>query len=574
MRPLRSERWFARDDEVALLHRAALRSAVPDWRPGRPVIGIADSSSDLNGCNLPLRALLPEVRAAVEDAGGSAFVFPVMSLGEDLVKPTAMLYRNLVAMELEESVRAHPLDALVVTGGCDKTTAAGLMAAAVLDVPTLLLPSGSRPPATFRGGRLGTGTDLWRALDRRRLGESDDAEWAELESCLACHLGTCNTMGTASTLALVGEALGVLLPGAGGHPAGSAEAVEVARRTGRRAVAMVAEGVVPAGLMTAGAMDNAVRVVGAVGGSTNALVHLAAVAGRLGRPFDLVGRVDRLLRETPLAVGVEPNGPALIGDLARAGGLPAVMAGLDGIFDLTARAADGRTWREIVAEAPDAGAERRGPMLTSPAAPPALAVVRGTLAPDGAVVKVSAASPELLDHTGPAFVVEGYDRMRALTDDPSLDLPPDVVLVIRGCGPVGVPGMPEWGMAPVPLALARRGVRDVLRVTDGRMSGTSYGTVVLHVAPESAVGGPLALVRDGDPIRLDAAAGRLDLLVDAEEIARRRAAWRPPPPGHLRGWPALYARHVLQAPQGCDLDFLAAPTAAHRRFVEPVVGRS
>jgi len=579
MSPLRSNRWYERDDEVALLHRAALRAAVPGWRPGRPIVGIADSSSDLNPCNLPVRRLLPDVTGAVEEAGGSAFTFPVMSLGEDLVKPSAMLYRNLVAMELEETVRAHPLDALVITTGCDKTTAAALMAAAVVGVPTLLLPSGSRPPVPFRGRPLGTGTDLWRALEARRLDRLDDTGWAELERCLSCTTGTCNTMGTASTLALVAEALGVQLPGTSGHPADSPAAHEAAAATGRRAVAMVRERTVPADLMTAGALDNAVRVVAAVGGSTNAVVHLAAVAGRLGHPFDLTGRVDRMFRETPLTVEVEPNGPALIGDLAeaKAAGLPGVMAAHPGLFDLGVTTADGRSWQEVADLHRAAEPVPAPPVRTAESVAgtrPALAVVRGSLAPDGAVLKVSAASPQLLRHRGPAFVVDDYHTMRALTDDASLELPPDVVLVIRGCGPVGVPGMPEWGMAPVPLNLARQGVRDVLRVTDGRMSGTSYGTVVLHVAPESAVGGPLALVRDGDLVELDVDAGRLDLLVDPAELTRRRERWQPPESGHLRGWPLLYRRHVLQAPQGCDLDFLTAPTARHRHFVEPVIGRS
>lgn len=570
---LRSDRWFERDDEVALLHRAALRSAVPSWRRGSPIVGVADSSSDLNSCNIPIRGLLPVITAGIVEAGGSPFTFPVMSLGEDLVKPSAMLYRNLVAMELEEIVRSHPLDALIVTAGCDKTVAAALMAAAVVDIPTLIVLSGAKSPGRFRGRRLGSGTDLWRALDSRRLQRLSDADWEELENCLACTLGTCNTMGTASTMALVAEAFGVMLPGAGCLQAYSDASEAAAHASGKRIVGMVTEGILPADLMTAASMNNALRVVAAVGGSTNAIIHIAAVAGRLGHPFDLTGDVNEVLREVPLTVNVQPSGSELAGDIAAAGGLPTIMAGLGNLIDKGVTAADGRTWQAVIASAP----KPSGPIHelgSATKAAPTMAIVRGSLAPDGAVIKVSAASRQLLAHSGPAFVVENYEDMRSLMDDPELDLPDDVVLVIRGCGPVGAPGMPEWGMAPVPLCLARRGVRDVVRVTDGRMSGTSYGTVVLHISPESAVGGPLALVANGDQITLDVEAGRLDLDVGADELQGRRARWTKPESPYIRGWPALYTHHVLQAPEGCDLDFLAAPTAAHRRVIPAIVGRS
>jgi dihydroxyacid dehydratase/phosphogluconate dehydratase len=570
--PLRSTEWFGRDDEVALLHRAALRTAQPAWRPGQPIIGIADSSSDLNGCNLPVRELLPALSDGISNAGGSPLVFPVMSLGEDLMKPTAMLYRNLVAIELEESVRAYPLDALVITAGCDKTAAAGLIAAATVPVPVLFMLSGSRAAAEFRAKPLATGTDLWRALDERRTGAMSDADWQRLEDCLACTRGTCNSMGTAATLALVAECLGVLLPGTAGAEACSDASAAAAYATGQRIVGMVREAQVPARGITQAAVDNALRVVASVGGSTNAVIHLAAVAGRLGLDFDLTGSADQILRSVPLTVDVEPAGSALAQDVAQHGGLPAIAAGLGAAFDGEVVAADGRPWADVTARAPAPAGPIRA--LGRPVKPaPTMAVVRGSLAPHGALVKVSAASPGLLTHSGPAFVIDGYAQMRALTDDPDLDLPEDVVLVIRGCGPVGA-GMPEWGMAPVPLCLARRGVSDVLRVTDGRMSGTSYGTVVLHVAPEAAVGGPLGLVRNGDHISLDVPRGLLSLDVADPELARRREGWTAPPVPDIRGWPALHRQHVLQAPQGCDLDFLTAPTAQHRRFIAPIIGRS
>jgi dihydroxyacid dehydratase/phosphogluconate dehydratase len=569
---LRSSQWFARDDEVALLHRSALRLAQPGWRRGQPIVGIADSSSDLNPCNLPVRSLIPVIKSGVRQAGGFPLAFPVMSLGEDLMKPTAMLYRNLVAIELEESVRAYPLDALIITAGCDKTTAAALIAAATVPIPALVVLAGSRAPGTFRGKPFATGTDLWRALDERRSGRMSDADWHGLEDCLACTRGTCNSMGTSTTLALVAECLAMLLPGTAGAGAGEPESVAAAYATGQRIVGLVRDNQGLALRPAQASLDNALRVTAAVGGSTNAVIHLAAVAGRLGLEFDLTGSVDRILRSVPLTVNAEPAGPALAQDVARDGGLPSIVAGLGGAFDRRTVAADGRTWHVIAQHArPPSNSIRPASDPLKPA--PALAVVRGSLAPDGAVVKVSAATRELLVHCGPAFVIEDYDTLRALTDDPELDLPEDVVLVIRGCGPVAA-GMPEWGMAPVPVCLARKGVRDVVRVTDGRMSGTSFGTVVLHVAPEAAIGGPIGLVRNGDKISLDVPHGVLNLSVSDTELRIRRAAWTQPPARDLRGWPVLHRQHVMQAPRGCDLDFLAAPTSQHRAFVEPIVGRS
>lgn len=578
--PLRSAAWFSGTDEVAVLHRVALRLGPEDL--GKPVIGIADTASDLNPCNAGFTALAAQVAEGVRAAGGIPVRFPVMSLGEDLMKPSAMLYRNLVAMELEETARAYPLDGVVHLANCDKTVPAALMAAASADLPALLLLGGARSAPEFRGRPLGAGTDLWRALDDRRAGTLDDTGWRDLERCLTCAgPGACNVMGTASTLAMLTEALGMALPGTALLDAVGPAIEQAARDTGARVVALVHEDRRPSAQMTQAALDTAIRVLAAVGGSTNAVIHLAAIAGRLGLDASLA-RMDALWRDVPLLADVEPCGSGLVHRLHRDGGLPTLLAALAGAGAqgsvLAERAADGRTWAEVVADFPAPG----GPgslihTLDSPVLPaPTLAAVHGSLAPSGAVIKVAAATPDLLTHTGRAVVFDSYADMRTRLDDPELDVTAADVLVVRGCGPVGVPGMPEWGMAPIPQRLVEQGVRDLVRISDGRMSGTSFGTVVLHVAPESAVGGPLGLVRDGDPIRLDVPARRLDLVVDPDELDRRRSTAPPPPASaeHLRGWPRLYADHVLQADRGADLDFLTAPTPAHRRFVAPVVGRS
>jgi dihydroxy-acid dehydratase len=551
------------------------------------VVGIADTASDLNPCNAGFTALAEHVAEGIRAAGGIPVRFPVMSLGEDLMKPSAMLYRNLVAMELEETVRSYPLDGVVYLANCDKTVPAALMAAASTDVPALLLLGGARSAPEFRGRALGAGTDLWRALEDRRAGVLDDEGWRGLERCLSCAgPGACNVMGTASTLAMLTEAIGMALPGTALLDATGPAVEAAARATGERVVAMVGAAERPSARITQTALDTAARVLAAVGGSTNAVIHLAAVAGRLGLDASLP-RFDALWRDVPLLADVEPCGSGLVHRLRADGGLPTLLAALVPLIGPDAapaqRAGDGRPWGEVLADFPEPGAA--GSLIRTLAEPvlpaPTLAAVHGSLAPSGAVIKVAAATPGLLAHTGRAVVFDSYDDMRTRLDDPDLDVTEDDVLVVRGCGPVGVPGMPEWGMAPIPQRLVERGVRDMVRISDGRMSGTSFGTVLLHVAPEAAVGGPLALVQDGDPIRLDLAARCLDLLVDPAELDRRRTAFATsgrdgPRAGtrHLRGWPRLYAEHVLQADQGADLDFLTAPTPAHRVFVEPVVGRS
>jgi dihydroxy-acid dehydratase len=571
---LRSQAWLAGDDEVALEHRVGLASAGLAVRTGggQPVIGIANSASDLNPCNLPLRELAAEVKAGIEDAGGIGAEFGTISLGEDLMKPSAMLYRNLLAIEIEEMVRANPLDGLVILANCDKSVPGALMGAISANVPTVLVTGGSRPVARFRGQAVGTGTALWRMWDERRAGRLGDADWAEFERCLSCGRGACNTMGTASSMAVLSEVLGLMVPGAASIPAGEERGRAAAREAGRAAVSAVHADLRPRSILTSDAFANAIVALHAIGGSTNAVIHLAAMAGRAGIPFPLED-ISRLGQAVPVLADVEPSGTGLMPDFDRAGGVPTLLRELAGLLCTGARTVTGPTIGDVIAGAqPASGAIR-------PASAPlreggAFGVVHGTLAPAGAVIKTSAATPGLLQHRGPAVVFRGYQDMVARIDDPSLPVTAETVLVLAGCGPVGVPGMPEWGMIPIPARLVRAGVTDMVRITDSRMSGTSFGTVVLHAAPEAAVGGPLGLVRDGDIVGLDVPAGTLDLEVSAADLKRRRAGWTPAPSPHLRGWPALYARHVMQAPDGCDLDFLRAPTPAHRAFVEPVVGRS
>jgi dihydroxy-acid dehydratase len=572
--PLRSRAWLAGDDEVAMLHRVALASAgVQIGRDAsRPVIGIANSASELNPCNLPLNALAGAVREGVRAAGGIPVEFPTISLGEDLMKPSAMLYRNLLAIEIEEMIRANPLDGIVILANCDKSVPGAVMGAASANIPTVLVTGGARQPAVFRGRRIGTGTGLWRLWDERRTGRLDDAAWHELERCLQCGPGACNTMGTASTMAVLAEVLGLMVPGSSTIPAGDPRAVPAAAEGGRLAVAAVSDGVRPWGILTAAAFGNAIRALHAIGGSTNAVIHLAAIAGRVGVPFPLED-IARLGADVPVLADVEPSGAGLMQDFDAGGGVPALLRELSELLDLAASTVSGRTIGEIAAAAPaPSGAIR--PLSRPLRKGGALSVVRGSLAPDGAIIKTSAATPELLCHRGPAVVFRGYEDMLRRVNDPDLVVTPDSVLVLSGCGPVGVPGMPEWGMIPIPARLVAAGVTDMVRVTDARMSGTSFGTVALHVAPEAAIGGPLSLVIDGDMIALDVGAGALDLEISPAEMARRRHLRTPAAAQHLRGWPALYASHVLQAPDGCDLDFLRAATPEHRRFVEPVVGRS
>ncbi|HEV3302657.1 MAG TPA: IlvD/Edd family dehydratase [Planctomycetaceae bacterium] len=574
-KPLRSARWFAGHSDTAFQHRAALRSMGinPEVYAGRPVIGIANSWSQLNNCNSNLRELAAAVSRGVLAAGGLPLEFPTLSLGEEFMKPSAMLYRNLMAMEVEETLRANPIDGVVLLCNCDKTTPAQLMAAASADLPAIQLNGGPRTSGHWRGAEVGTGTDLWKYWDELRAGRISEQDFRELEACYGCSAGACNTMGTASTMTALSEALGMMLPGTSAIPATDARRVAAAEAAGRRIVELVYEDLRPSRILTRAAFDNAIRTLHALGGSTNAVIHLIAIAGR--RNIDLpLERFDELALTTPLLANLSPSGQHLMEAFYAAGGLPALLAEIRDLLHLECVTVTGRSLGESLLGARsfdrDVIRSRSEPLRTGGS----LAVVRGNLAPGGAVIKTSAASASLLKHRGPAVVFESYDDMLARVNDPALKVDRDSVLVLRNAGPKGVPGFPEWGMIPVPLKLLQDGVTDVVRISDSRMSGTGYGTVVLHVAPEAAAGGLLALVHDGDLIELDVENRRLDLLVSPDELNRRRQAWKPPTSAHTRGYPRFYIDHVLQADEGADFDFLRPRTDADLRFIEPTVGRS
>ena len=569
----RSGEWFGGNDEVALAHRVVMASVGQkiDVDNSKPIIGIADSSSDLNPCNLPLRKFLDEVKRGIEDAGGIPMVFPVMSLGEDLMKPSAMLYRNLLSIEVEEYLRSYPIDGVVLMANCDKSVPGALMGALSADLPSLMFTAGARPAAMYNGKRVGTGTELWRMWSDYRASKVSESEWKAFEACLNCGLGSCNTMGTASSVAMMVEALGLSIPGTSTHPESSGERKVAAYRTGQQIVEMTKNGWTPSKILTAGSFRNAVRVLQACGGSTNAIIHLLALSGRVDGKLTLA-QVTALGEGLAVIVDVEPSGSELIAAFDAAGGVPALIKQLGAHFEGEELTALGNSWNENLAPA------LKGSVIKTLEAPiypkPAFAVVFGSLAPNGALVKVSAASDDLLVHTGPAIVFHGYEDMQLRIDDESLTITKDSVLILNNCGPVGVPGMPEWGMIPIPKRILAQGVTDMVRISDARMSGTSFGTCILHVSPESAVGGPLGIVEDGDLIAIDVPAGKLDLMISESERVARVSSWKLPTSQHLRGWPALYQRHVLQAEEGCDLDFLRPTSPEMRRFVPPVVGRS
>jgi L-arabonate dehydrase len=560
--PLRSRNWFGRQDLDGFAHRSWLKSEgfSDHVFDGRPVVGIANSWSELTNCNAHLRQLADAVKRGVWSAGGFPLEFPTISLGEVLMKPTTMLFRNLMAMDVEECIRAYPLDAVVLLSGCDKTTPAMLMGAASADVPAIMVTGGTMLRGTRRREELGSGTDLWRLWAERRAGRLTDEELCEAESCMSRSAGHCMVMGTASTMASMAEALGMTLPGNAAIPAPDSRRLQLAELAGRQAVTMaVAGGPRPSALLTARAFDNAIRSLMAIGGSTNAVIHLLALAGRVGVPLSLT-RFDELSRTTPFLLNVRPSGKYLMEDFFYAGGLPAVLRALLPLLHGDAPTVNGRTLADNVRDAPNWNEDVIRALDLPLAAEGGLAILRGNLCPGGAVIKVSAASPPLLTHRGRAVVFADHADLHRRIDDPALAVDASSVLVLQHVGPRGAPGMPEWGAAPVPARLLRQGVKDMVRISDARMSGTSYGTVVLHVAPESAVGGPLALVHDGDEIELDVARRTLTLRVDETELGRRRAAWTPRPPHFTRGYGRLFLDHVLQADEGCDFDFLRGRT--------------
>jgi dihydroxy-acid dehydratase len=554
---LRSAQWYSGDVRNAFIHRAWMRRGTPADAFDRPQIAIANTASDLVPCNRHLSEVARAVRDGVLAAGGTPLEMPVLGLGETQVRPTAMLWRNLAAMEMEEMFRANPIDGLVLLGGCDKTIPSLLMAAASVDLPAVVVPGGPMLTGTFRGVPLGCGTDVFRLSEEVRAGTLSAAEFTRSESAMIRSRGHCNTMGTASTMALVAEALGMVVPGVAGTPAADSRLLEAAHGTGRLAVEMVVADRRPSTFLTEASFANAIVALAAIGGSTNAVVHLLAIAGRLGIDLTL-DDFDRIGSGVPVLVDLLPAGRFLMEDFHRAGGLLAVLAEVRDLLDPTAGTVTGKPLVDHLADAaiwdPQVIRPRREPLVDHGG----IAVLRGNLAPSGAVIKPAAASPHLMTHRGRAVVFDSIEDFHARIDDPGLDVDADSVLVLRGCGPRGYPGMPEVSNMPLPKKLLAAGVRDMVRVCDGRMSGTAYGTVVLHVAPEAAAGGPLALVRSGDVINLDVRARRIDVEVDDAELAARIpdeatvAGFARP----TRGWERLYVDHVLQADTGADLDFL------------------
>jgi len=560
---LRSHRWFGQSDMRGFGHhsRAAQMGYSRADYQGKPIIAIVNTWSDINQCHAHFRQRAEEVKRGVLQAGGFPLEMPAIALAEVFQKPTTMLYRNLLAMETEELLRSYPVDGAVLMGGCDKTTPAMLMGALSMNLPAIFMPAGPMLRGDWRGQFLGSGSDVWKYWAEKRAGNLTDEQWHAIEDGIARSPGTCMTMGTASTMTSSAEALGFTLPGASSIPAADSRHARMAAETGRRIVEMVWEDLKPRDFVTAAAVDNAITAVLALGGSTNAVVHMVAVARRAGVPLS-IDRFDELARRTPLVANIRPAGKYLMEDFFYAGGLRALLAEIADLLDLDARTVTGKSLRENIAGAEVFNRDVILPREKALVARDSLAVLRGNLAPNGAVIKPAAAEPQLWRHSGPAVVFADYNDMAARVDDPALEVTQDSVLVLQHAGPQGAPGMPEWGQLPIPKKLLAQGVRDMVRISDARMSGTSYGACVLHVAPESFVGGPLALVRNGDRIELDVPARKLVLHVSDEELARRRAAWKAPPPRYERGFGALYQQHITQADQGCDFDFLegTAPT--------------
>ncbi|MCJ8142533.1 L-arabinonate dehydratase [Ancylobacter sp. A5.8] len=568
---LRSARWLAPDDLRGFGHRSRAMQmgyGPEDWA-GKPVIAILNTWSDFNPCHAHFKDRVEDVKRGVLQAGGFPLELPVHSVSETFLKPTSMLYRNMLAMETEEVIRAHPVDGAVLLGGCDKSTPGLLMGATSAGVPAIYVPAGPMLRGNWKGKTLGSGSDAWKFWDERRAGNIDETAWAEIEGGIARSYGHCMTMGTASTMTAIAESLGMTLPGASSIPAADANHMRMSAESGRRIVEMVWEDLVPSRIQTRKAFENAITVAMAMGCSTNAIIHLIAQGRRAGVDITL-DDFDKASRIVPVIANVRPSGERyLMEDFYFAGGLPALMSRLGHQLHLDALTVSGKTLGENIARASVYDEDVIRPLDNPIYAEGALAVLRGNLSPDGCVIKPSACAPHLLKHTGPALVFDDYPAMKAAIDDENLDVTPDHVLVLRNAGPQGGPGMPEWGMLPIPKKLVKQGVRDMVRLSDSRMSGTSYGACILHVSPESYIGGPLALLRTGDMVSLDVAARTLDMQVSDEELARRRAALTPPPPRYERGYGWMFSRHIGQAHQGCDFDFLE--TAFGRPVDEPAI---
>ncbi|MBV9341885.1 MAG: dihydroxy-acid dehydratase [Acidobacteria bacterium] len=554
---LRSHRWYGRDDLRAFGHRsrAASMGCIRADYEGKPVVAIINTWSDINPCHSHLRELAEHVKRGVWQAGGFPVEMPAITLGETFQKPTTMLYRNLLAMETEELLRSYPADGCVLLGGCDKTTPALLMGAISMNLPAIFVPAGPMLRGNWRGQILGSGADVIKYWTERRAGTVDRQAWREIEQGIARSAGTCMTMGTASTMTSVAEVLGFSLPGASSIPAVDSRHFQMANLSGRQIVKMVWEDLKPRDILTLASFENAITAVLALGGSTNAIIHLLALAGRAGIKLTL-DDFDELSKKTPVVANLRPSGHYLMEDFYYAGGLPALLRLLSSVLHLDCASVTGNSLGENVrdAEVYDSDVIRA---LDKPVFPSAgLVILRGNLAPDGAVIKAAAADPSLLRHRGRAIVFDSHGEMDARIDDPALAVDPDSVLVLRNAGPKGAPGMPEWGNLPIPQKLLRTGVRDMLRISDARMSGTNYGTCILHVSPESFVGGPLGLLKEGDVVELDIERQQLNMHVSDEELSRRRQAWRPRPDVYPRGYGKLFVEHIRQANEGCDFDFL------------------
>ncbi len=562
---LRSQEWFGRKDKLGFLHRSWLRSeGFPgSVFSGKPVIGICNSWSELTNCNAHLRQVAEAVKRGVWSAGGFPLEFPTISLGEPFMRPSSMMFRNLMAMDVEESIRANPMDGVVLLCGCDKTTPAQLMGAASANLPSIFVTGGPMLKGIWRDKEIGSGTDVWHYWDELRAGRISEEDWCEIECAMSRSSGHCMVMGTASTMTSLTEALGMTLTGCANIPAADSRRFEIAHRSGERIVEMVREDLRPAKILTREALENAVRVDMAIGGSTNAIIHLKALAGRLGIDFPLE-RFDEISRETAVVANVQPSGKHLMEDMFYAGGIPVVMNDLLDQLHGHCPTVTGKTVAENVSGAACHNRKVILPRQHALQAEGGTIILKGNLCPRGAVLKTSAASPKLLQHTGRALVFEDHADFMERIDSPDLDVDADSVLVLKNAGPIGGPGMPEYGNLSIPAKLLKQGVSDMVRISDARMSGTSYGTVVLHIAPESAVGGPLSLVRTGDEIRLDAAGRRLDLLIDDEEMQRRKSAWAAREQHYDRGYGKLFLESVLQADEGCDFSFLRGTGRAER----------
>jgi dihydroxy-acid dehydratase len=565
MSELRSAGWYGGSDRNAYIHRAWMRRGLPEdaFDGTKPHIAIANTASDLTPCNAHLNEVSEYVQKGIWEAGGIPHNLPVLSLGETQVKPTAMLWRNMAAMAIEEMLRANPIDGVVLLGGCDKTIPALLMAAASVNMPAIVVPGGPMLTGTFRGEALGCGTDVWRLSEEVRSGQLSNEQFIKSESSMIRSKGHCNTMGTASTMAVVAEALGMTIPGFAGTPAPDARLLSLSHETGRQIVEMIRADRTPSKIMVKESFINAIIAVAAVGGSTNSVVHLLAIAGRLGVNLTLED-FDKAGREIPLLANLQPSGKFLMDDLYRAGGLLALLSQISDRFSAVPITVTGKPLSEYLT-----GQEIFDPTVIKTAAAPlmesaGIAVLHGNLAPNGAIIKPSAATPELLLHRGPALVFDSVEDMHLRIDDPELDVSPDTVLILRGCGPKGYPGMPEVGNMPLPKKILEQGIRDMVRISDGRMSGTAYGTIILHVSPEAAAGGPLALVQTGDIIVLDVPARSLTMEVSLEDLEKRvpsvatTSAYAAP----TRGWSKLYIDHVQGADTGADLDFLIGSSGA------------